>query len=182
VREAEVREAARIVGVREIELLPYEDPKLWSAPEDEIRLHLVSAIRRQRPTIVITFDPNGANQHTDHIAISRFAMDAVSAAADERWYPEAGPAHAVERVLWEAPIHSFQLASAPNVRQQPGIDFLIDVAEFREKKQAAARAHRTQYPGLSSIFNSDSTFAWEAFRVGWGPRPAQVPAGDLWPS
>src|SRR5437016_2191339 len=72
VREDEVREAARVPGVRAVELLPYEDQQLSDAPLDEIRRHLVAAIRRQRPQIVVTFDPVGANQHPDHMAISRF--------------------------------------------------------------------------------------------------------------
>src|SRR5438552_8936582 len=43
VREAEVREAARVLGIGHVELLPYEDKKLASAPVDEIRRYIVSA-------------------------------------------------------------------------------------------------------------------------------------------
>src|SRR5690242_210360 len=86
-REAELRECARILGIEEVEMLPYEDQKLWSAPIDDIRAALVAVIRRRRPEVVITFDPNGGNQHTDHMSISRFAADAVAAATDPRWYP-----------------------------------------------------------------------------------------------
>jgi len=81
VREAEVRDAARILGIRHLEILPYEDQMLAAAPPDEIRRSMVAALRRQRPRVAITFDPNGMNLHPDHIAISRFASDAVAAAA-----------------------------------------------------------------------------------------------------
>jgi LmbE family N-acetylglucosaminyl deacetylase len=179
VRGAEVREAARILGIDEVELMPYEDQKLWSAPPDEIRHRIVAAVRRQRPHTVISFDPNGGNQHADHIAISRFAADAVSAAADARWYPETGAAHAVERVLWQSPVPVFELGRTPSLAQHPGIDFLIDTAAFRKQKQAALRAHRTQYPGLGKVFSDESTLTLEAFRIGWGLRPGTVPADDL---
>jgi LmbE family N-acetylglucosaminyl deacetylase len=179
VREAELREAAGILGIHEIELLPYEDQKLSTAPPDEIRRHIVTAIRRQRPQIVISFDPNGGNLHTDHIAISRFTSDAVTAAADPRWYPESGAPHAVDRLLWQSTIHVFDLGRTANPAQQPGIDFLIDTSPFREKKQNALRAHRTQFPGLSKIFSEDATLALEAFRLASGPRPVSVPADDL---
>ena len=85
VREAEVREASRILGIRNLDLLPYEDQKLWTAPIDDIRRRITAILRRRKPQVVITFDPNGANQHTDYIVISRFTADAVSAAADPRW-------------------------------------------------------------------------------------------------
>ena len=90
VREAEVRDAAQILGIRHLEILSYEDRMLASAPPDEIRRSLVATLRRQRPQIAVTFDPNGMNLHPDHIAISRFASDAVAAAADPRWCPETG--------------------------------------------------------------------------------------------
>lgn len=179
VREAELREAGRILGVRDIELLPYEDQQLWAAPVDDIRREIVAALRGQRPEIVITFDPNGANQHSDHIAISRFEVDAVSAASDPRWYPETGAAHTVGRVLWPSPVPAFKLGQISNLAQQPGIDILVDIGRFRERKEAALRAHRTQFPGLSKIFSAESAFSFEAFRVGWGARLPSVPADDL---
>jgi LmbE family N-acetylglucosaminyl deacetylase len=179
VREAEVREAARILGIREIQLLPYEDQKLGAAPPDDIRRHIVAAIRRQRPQTVITFDPNGANQHPDHIAISRFTSYAVSAADDPRWYPETGAAHRIESLMWQSPVMVFELGKTADLAGQPGIDILIDVAPFREQKQAALRAHRTQFPGLSKLFSTEAALSWEAFRVAWGVRPSAVPAFDL---
>jgi LmbE family N-acetylglucosaminyl deacetylase len=100
VREAEVRDAAQILGIRHLEILSYEDQMLASAQPDEIRRAMIAAVRRQRPQIAVTFDPNGMNLHPDHIAISRFASDAVAAAADPRWCPETGEPHMVERMLW----------------------------------------------------------------------------------
>ncbi len=178
VREAELRAAGRILGIQHIEMLPYHDQKLHEAPPDEIRRHIVAAVRREQPEIVVTFDPNGANQHTDHVAISRFAEDALAAAADPRWYPETGPAHSIRRLLWPSPIPVFRLGEIPKLAEQPGIDILIDAAHYREKKEAALRAHRTQFPGLSRVFSNSSALSFEAFRIGYGPRPRSVPASD----
>src|SRR6185312_358031 len=115
VREAELRDAARILGIRRVEILAYEDQTLASAPPDEIRRAIVATVRQQRPQIAVTFDPNGMNLHTDHIAISRFAMDAVAAAADRRWHPETGEPHAVERMLWCGPGKVFDLGEIENI-------------------------------------------------------------------
>src|SRR5690348_9435514 len=169
-RETEVRAAAEILGIARLEMLPYEDQKLCSASPDVIRRQLVDVIRATRPTAAVTFDPNGANQHTDHIAISRFTADAISCAADARWYPESGGAHSVSRLLWWAPVLPRELARTAELASRPGIDFIVDVAAFREKKAAAIRAHRTQYPGLRRLFFGDDgdekRISVEAFRLG----------------
>src|SRR6185436_15925293 len=103
-RERELREAGRIIGFDELHILDYRDRELAEAPPDDIRRSLVSLIRRVRPSIVATFDPNGFNVHPDHVAISRFRSDAITAAADPRWYPDTGDCHAVPRLVWTPPI------------------------------------------------------------------------------
>jgi LmbE family N-acetylglucosaminyl deacetylase len=173
VREAELREAAGILGIHELEFLPYQDQQLANAPIDEVRRSVVRIIRRLRPQTVFTFDPDGANQHTDHIAISRFAMDGIAAAADARWYPGEGEAWQVERVLWPSTVRVWELNEKSD---GPGVDFLIDIQEFRKVKESALRAHRTQWRGLSKLFLANPTaMSYEAFRVGAGSRPSAVP-------
>ena len=49
------------------------------ASSDKIRRELVTAIRRHRPHVVITFDPDGVNLHPDHVAISQFTTAAMVA-------------------------------------------------------------------------------------------------------
>ena len=180
VREAELREAARILGIHEVEFLPYEDQQLARAPMDAMRRAVVRMLRRLRPEVVFTFDPDGANQHTDHIAISRFAMDGIAAAADARWYPEEGPAHTVDRVLWPSTIRVWELGEASHPDETPGVDYRIDIRRYRDVKEAALRAHRTQWAGLSRLFLANPTaLDWESFRTGSGRRPARVPAASL---
>ncbi|MEO7086756.1 MAG: PIG-L family deacetylase [Gemmatimonadaceae bacterium] len=83
-REQELRDAARILKFDELEILQYEDKEVVNIPPEEIRGILVERIRRERPSIVVTFDPNGLTNHIDHIALSRFVTDGISAAADPR--------------------------------------------------------------------------------------------------
>jgi LmbE family N-acetylglucosaminyl deacetylase len=182
VREAELRESARLLGIQELEFLPFQDQQLARAPVDEVRRAIVGMIRRLRPEVAFTFDPEGANQHTDHMAISRFAMDGIAAAADPRWYPELGAPHSVERVLWPATVRVWGLGELAQAGSLPGVDYLIDIRRYRDVKEAALRAHRTQWPGLSKLFLANPTaMDWECFRTGSGPRPLSVPATRLFP-
>jgi LmbE family N-acetylglucosaminyl deacetylase len=182
VRESELRDAARLIGIHELEFLPFEDQQLARAPVDEVRQAIVRMLRRLRPEVVFTFDPDGANQHTDHIAISRFAMDGIAAAADPRWYPEEGPPHCVSRVLWPTTVKVWELGERADPASLPGFDYWIDIRRHSHVKEAALRAHRTQWRGLSKMFLANSTALHrEAFRTGSGPRPATVPATSLFP-
>jgi LmbE family N-acetylglucosaminyl deacetylase len=183
VRERELRAAAAILDVTDVVLYDYPDGALASAPVDEMRGRLVAEIRRVRPDVVITFDPNGTNGHADHVAISRFATDAVQAAADDRWFPEAGPAHATPRLLWTPPIVPWKHEAARSLTDAPaGVDVLIDIRPWAHTKARALRAHRTQHVQIDRFFfgpESDVVMATEAFRQAWGPALPARPATDL---
>ncbi len=185
VREAELRAAMRHLGVADadVHVLNFQDQQVATAPAHEIRQILMSIIRKVKPDVVITFDPNGVNQHPDHVAISRFATDAIAASADPRWYPADGGPHAVKLVLWTSPVPVFALGEKPELRNEPGIDYLIDITPHSAAKQAALASHRTQWPGLRRVFfvdrNSADSLRYEAFRVGSGPRPLIAPQSDL---
>ena len=173
VRERELREAAAIIGFDEVHLLDYIDKQLAKAPADQIRQSLVSVIRRTRPSVVFTFDPNGMNAHTDHIAISRFASEAIAAAADVRWHPEIGDAHAVSSLLWTPPITPWDAAERDRLEDLAGVDFIIDVSRWRDRRAAALRAHRTQQPSISRCFWNQADpgriLDREIWRQAWGP-------------
>jgi N-acetylglucosamine malate deacetylase 2 len=183
VREQELIDAMTILGVTDVQFFHYQDKRLADAPIEEIRRLLVGAIRRTRPQILITFDTHGANQHVDHIAISRFALDAAAAAADARWYPETGDAHQIERFLWTPPTILLKLPEDTDIPALPGSDFVIDTTPWTQQKTAAFQAHRTQFPGLKKLFfddpNGQRTFGLEVFRLAWGKRPAKIPASEL---
>ena len=119
VREQELRQAVQIAGLDELHILEYRDRELPDAPPDEIRRTLVQHIRRVRPSIVFTFDPNGFNVHPDHLAISRFVSDAVAAAGDPRWHADTGEAHQVPRLLWTPPMPPWEAARIERIQRTP---------------------------------------------------------------
>jgi LmbE family N-acetylglucosaminyl deacetylase len=182
-RERELRVAAEIQGIRRIEMLPYRDRELADAPPEEIRASLVTLIRRHRPALVITFDPNGGNRHPDHIAISRFTTDAVTAAADGRFHPEAGAPHRVPRLLWVGPVAPWEETDPARLAERPGVDFLIDIRPWRDVKARALAAHRTQHQSIGRLFlerpDRDAILSFETFRLAAGEPPSARPAKDL---
>jgi LmbE family N-acetylglucosaminyl deacetylase len=140
-------------------------------------------IRRHRPQVVVTFDPSGANQHPDHIAISRFAIDAVVASADPRWHPEVGNMHRVQRLLWTSRVLPWDAPKCADLAVEPGIDFLIDISRYRDVKAAALRAHRTQHVSINRYFfdlpNVDQILSAETYTQAFGPALSRRPSSDI---
>ena len=182
VRERELRDAVRIAGFAGLEFLDYEDQKLSDAPGDEIRRQLVTIFRRERPAIIGTFDPDGGNRHPDHMAISRFTSDAIAAAADARWYPDAGAPHTVARLIWTPAIRPWDAPGA-DLAGRPGVDFVIDTSRYWRRRADALAAHRTQREGIDRLFlkhdDVERILSLEVFRHAWGPPLPAAPAEDL---
>jgi LmbE family N-acetylglucosaminyl deacetylase len=106
IREAELRAAASELGVREVEVLRYRDTQLDRAEPREVVADIAWYLRRTRPDVVITFGPDGAYGHPDHVAISQFTTAAIVSAADSA-FAQAGddaaaPPHAVSKLYYLA--------------------------------------------------------------------------------
>ena len=99
VRERELRDACRVLGIEEPIILGYRDsgmagtsdnanPRAFSqADQEEVVEKVVEIIRREQPDVVVTFDPNGGYGHPDHIRIHQATLEAFSAAGDPARFP-----------------------------------------------------------------------------------------------
>ena len=115
IREAELRcslDALRgpYPGELHLHLLGYRDSGMmgtesnerpesfWKSDLDEATARLVRIVREVRPSVMVTYDPNGNYGHPDHINAHRIAAAAWDAAADPGRYPDAGEPHAVAKL------------------------------------------------------------------------------------
>jgi LmbE family N-acetylglucosaminyl deacetylase len=81
-REAELLAAAGELGLREVRFLDYPDGALDKVDTTEAIEKIAGHLRRVKPHVVITFGPDGAYGHPDHIAISQLTTAAIVCAAD----------------------------------------------------------------------------------------------------
>jgi LmbE family N-acetylglucosaminyl deacetylase len=106
IRETELRAAATALGVREVSLLDYHDQHLDRADPREAVGRIATHLRRFRPDVVVTFGPDGAYGHPDHVAISQFTTAAIVAAADTAFVGESEGAaarpHTVSKLYYLA--------------------------------------------------------------------------------
>ena len=95
-REAELLAASRVLGLSDVRILGYPDGGLDGVDSAQAILQIADHIRRIRPDVVVTFAPDGAYGHPDHIAISQLTTSAVVSAA----YPDReDPPHRVSCIV-----------------------------------------------------------------------------------
>jgi LmbE family N-acetylglucosaminyl deacetylase len=146
-RRRELTAAAKILGISTLDLRGHADGALALVDQDQLVGEIVAHIRRERPSVLITFGPEGApNAHVDHRAISRAATAAFFLAANDSAYTDqlrdGLSSHAPARLFYAtwpvpAPGAKLQLRGAPATAR-------IDVRPFIETEWAAFRAHESQ--------------------------------------
>jgi LmbE family N-acetylglucosaminyl deacetylase len=144
IREAEQREAARVLGVARVEFLGYEDGEVEDTRE--LRRDITRQIRRWRPDLVIAQNPHHTyslhGSHRDHRVVGGVVLDCIyPLARDHLAFPELLPEyepHKVREVYvirWQWEDH--QLA--------------VDISETIDLKLAALACHRSQFPDFAAL-------------------------------
>ena len=181
IREAEVRCAAQALGVRGLWLLGYKDGGLDAANPREIVSRIAGRIREVRPQVVLTFPPDGAYGHPDHIAICQFTTAAVLAAADPASATDpAGTPHSVSKLYymvnsparWEAYQYAFKrlVTTVDGVERvahawpEWEITTTIDTTAHWEIAWKAVSCHESQIAVYERLKDLDS----ERHRALWG--------------
>lgn len=179
IRETELRAASEKLGVAKLRLLDYIDGDLDKADPSEAVKKIVNHIRIERPQVVLTFGPEGAYGHPDHIAISQFTTAAVVCSADHNYQTDSEP-HRVDKLYYmswtKSTFAAFESAfreikiTVDDVerRTTPAPDWLVttqlDTAEYTEQVWAAVCCHQTQM----AIYDKLESLAPEHHRAIWG--------------
>ena len=193
VREAELRQAAAALGIREVSILSYPDGAVDGVPAAIAIRAIASHIRRIRPHVIVTFGPDGAYGHPDHIAVSQFTTAAAVCSADTSYrivdgsQTDPAPPHRVEKLLylawrnnkWEAYQAAFRRLTSivDGIQRQaaPWPDWAvtteIDTSAYWPVVWKAVCCHQTQlsiYERLADLTEAQQTALWgtqEFYRV-----------------
>jgi N-acetyl-1-D-myo-inositol-2-amino-2-deoxy-alpha-D-glucopyranoside deacetylase len=173
VRERELREAMRQIGVSDVRLLGYRDSGMAGSPFAEhprafvrepvetAAARLVSHIRSVRPQVIVTFGPEGLYGHPDHLHMHHVALRAIQIAADpsytgrttsEPWqapalYYAAFPREDMLTLLDRpnSPLRSLPEDARANLgTPRSQITHRINIEPWQASKRAAIASHRTQ--------------------------------------
>jgi len=171
IRERELRAAAAVLSVRGLEILGYGDAVVDQADPVEAIARIAAYVRRVRPQVVVTFAPDGAYGHPDHIAISQLACAAAVAAADPAHAGGDGagalPPHAISKLYymvsteprWKAYQAAFKklVSTVDGVERQavPWPDWevttMVDTRDHWETVWRAVSCHDSQVAGYQGL-------------------------------
>jgi len=176
-RRDEARAAGHVLGIASIEFAGYGDGALQELDPAVLTGSIVAFIRRHRPTIILTFGPEGApTGHRDHRAISRAATAAFFLSELRTAYPEqleqGLTPHRASRLFyhaWQFPHKSpsLKLESVPPTAR-------IDATTLRQRKLDAFMAHATQRYAYD-LFVADVLLDSEFFALAAGtPQPGPM--------
>ena len=165
-RLTELRESCKILGVTDLELLGYHDSGMleWdyrnrpdafcNVPQELVAARITALIQRYRPQIVISYDPQGAYQHPDHVHTARSAAAAVSSSGLPAKYYQT----AMRRSDWRKVMAALRDAGedvgdfeeiTPEMEQEMAqeerrITTSVDIQDVLAVKQRALFAHASQ--------------------------------------
>jgi LmbE family N-acetylglucosaminyl deacetylase len=166
IRLAELRESCKHLGVTDLELLGYHDSGMpdWdykdrpdafcNVPQSEVAARIAGLIEQYRPQVVITYDPEGAYQHPDHVHAARCALAAVAATGiPDKLYLTA-MRRSDWRKLWDAlreagvevpdPPDLDEEARRQMEQNERRITTNVDISDVLERKRAALMSHASQ--------------------------------------
>ena len=171
VREAELREAGALLGVRDFVLLDFLDSgmtgdpapgTLAAASHEQVTAELERVIADVQPDVVLTLDPEAGDGHRDHVAIGSAAV----AAGRDAGLPVYG--WALPRPLlarWFAELERVRPDSEHLDLDQQGlgrpdgeITTVLDVADLQPLREQAIALHASQtspYDGMPADLRDD---------------------------
>jgi LmbE family N-acetylglucosaminyl deacetylase len=138
IRYAEQRKAAKVLGVKHVVFLGYEDGYLY--PTLEVRRDVARQVRIHKPDVIIAMDPEfrvGESyvNHPDHIAAGEVALRTINPDASTRqMFPE----------LWRDEKLEPHKPKALFLETFGGTGTVIDITDTMETKIKALLLHRSQ--------------------------------------
>ena len=184
IREAELRCAAEKLGIGRVSFLDYIDGDLDKADPAEAAGKIARHIREFRPQVVLTFGPEGAYGHPDHIAISQFTTAAIVLAASNDFEVDGQSdqlhPHCIDKLYfmaWDKKVwDAYQAAFKDLVikvddterRATPAPDWLVttryDTTPHWQQVWEAVNCHKTQL----AIYDKLRSLPEEYHRAIWG--------------
>ncbi|HVZ67306.1 MAG TPA: PIG-L deacetylase family protein [Patescibacteria group bacterium] len=149
IRADELRESAKILGVKKVFFLGFKDGTLSNSLYHKLAAKIEKILDDLKPELIITSNPNGGSGHIDHITVSM-----VSSFVFHR-------KPFIKKIMYSAITEEARARMGDEyfIYRPPGyklseIDEIIDVADVWETKLKAMQAHKSQKHDYENIIKS----------------------------
>ncbi len=182
-RERELEEACRSLGVARGAFLEYKDSGMagepsnddptcfWQADLEEASSRLATILQEERADVLTAYDEHGGYGHPDHIQVHRVGMRAAQIAGTPSVFMATQNRDRVQELMSHAADLGVQ-----NLGDDSGLDVdtfgepasrittAVDVTAFLEAKRQAMRAHASQITENSFFLSMPD----DVFELVWG--------------
>lgn len=151
VREKELRNSARALGIKKVEFMDFMDGELCNNVYHKIAEKIITKINNYKPQVIITMDRLGVSGHLDHIAVSMITTFAFlkTSVSKKLYYEVMTKEHrAAEKRLDDYFIYF------PEGYERQGITTIVDYSAYFEKKKNAMWQHQSQLKDVKNVLKS----------------------------
>jgi N-acetylglucosamine malate deacetylase 2 len=152
IRKEELLRSAKILGVKKVDFLGYDDGSLCNLLYHKLAEEIRSKLDEYQPSSLLTFNINGISGHLDHITvalITTFVFQKIDYAKELLYYSE------IEEVI--KTIEDYFIYIPPGVKKCV-VDMTVDVSSVWEIKEDAMKQHKSQQKDVDELLN-----LWEKF-------------------
>lgn len=144
IRSEELKNSARILGVREVIFLDYPDGNLSNIHYNQFLAKTELILQAIQPERLITFETNGLTGHMDHIFVSKIATSLFDRNPEVQMLMyHCFDTHTQQQIQDYYRQKDFNVYFPPGVSEDRA-DIAIDVSDVWHQKRYAMNAHISQ--------------------------------------
>ena len=149
---AELRAAAAILGISEVEDLGWQTDVLGDASRVALRERIIHAIRRLKPYALMSFDPNALfyEDNLDHKVLAEAVDEAFWTAMFDKHHPE----HAAEGLAPHGTVERWYFG-----RSVPAVTHVFDTSAVLATQLRAVAAHATPLANMAHQYRLQAATA-----------------------
>lgn len=155
IRHEELKNASRILGVKDVYFLGFKDGTLCNSQYHAIADAVQKKLEELKPEIVITFEQKGVSGHIDHIAMSMITTFVV------RKLPFVEEIMYYGNVKERAASRKDYFIYYPEGYNREEFDLIIDISDVWDIKVTAMREHHSQIKDMENILKNAENFPKE---------------------
>jgi LmbE family N-acetylglucosaminyl deacetylase len=158
IRERELLNSAKILGVKKVFFLGFKDGKLSNSLYQPLAKKIERILKRLKPETIITYEPRGISGHIDHIMVSM-----VSSFVYQKL-------PFVKKIMYICVLEKFMKMNrdyfvyVPPGCTRAGVDLVVNVKDVWDQKMKAMLAHKSQIQHeIEMIKEMDKIFPKEEY-------------------
>jgi LmbE family N-acetylglucosaminyl deacetylase len=158
VRREELKNSAKILGIKEIFFLDFADGTLSNNNYHEVTGKLTEILEELKPDTIMTFARNGVSGHLDHVAVSMessFLFERLPFIKHIMYFCEKKEA--------KEKMGSNYFVYFPDGFGSDEVDLVVDVHDFLDTKKKAMEAHASQASDVKMFIDLFEEFMGEEY-------------------